>query len=179
MSVQFDPEWERFSARLRAFPANLEANMRQTMQASLLMVERDARRNAPQDTRRLAGSITSDIRGTGLAIEGRVGPSVQYGRFVEFGRRPGRMPPPDALIGWVRRHSSARFARKTASREAELRSRAFMVARAIGRRGVRAQPYLRPAYDSNRAAIAALFARMGVRVTAQLAGGGGQGGQLL
>jgi hypothetical protein len=60
VSVQLDPEWERFSARLRAFPANLEANMRQTMQASLLMVERDARRNAPQDTRRLAGSIVLD-----------------------------------------------------------------------------------------------------------------------
>ena len=179
MSVQFDPEWERFSARLRAFPANLEANMRQTMQASLLMVEADARRNAPQDTRRLAGSITNEIRGTGVAIEGRVGPSVQYGRFVEFGRRPGRMPPPQALVGWVRRHSELRFARRTQAREDELLRRAWLVARAIGRRGVRAQPYLRPAYENNRAAIAALFARMGVRVTAELAGGGGQGGQPL
>lgn len=172
MSVQLDPEWERFSARLRAFPANLEANMRQTMTASLLMVEADARRGAPQDRRRLSGSITFDIRGTGTTLEGRVGPSVQYGRFVEFGRRPGRMPPPAALMGWVRRHSELRFARKTASREADLRSRAFLVARAIGRRGTRPQPYLRPAYERNRAVIVELFARMGARVVATLAGGG-------
>lgn len=175
MSIQLDPEWDRFSRRLQAFPQDLERNMRQAMTLSLLAVERDARRAAPQDTRRLAGSITHQITGSGTAIQGRVGPSVQYGRFVEFGRRPGRMPPPQALVGWVRRHSELRFARRTQAREQEVLRRAWLVARAIGRRGVRAQPYLRPAYERNRAAIRGVFARMGVRVVATLAGGpGGQ-----
>jgi hypothetical protein len=179
VSVQLDPEWERFSARLRAFPANLEANMRQTMQASLLMVERDARRNAPQDTRRLAGSITNEIRGSGLALEGRVGPSVRYGAPVEFGAHfPGKGPPPQALVGWVRRHWGAGLPGRGAARERALLSRARYLSRLIKQRGLRARPYLRPAYESNRTAITALFARMGVRVTAQLAGGG-QGGQPL
>ena len=173
MSVQFDPEWQRFQQRLAAFPRDLEGNMRQAMTASLLMVERDARRNAPQDTRRLGGSITHSITGQGAAIVGRVGPSVQYGRFVEFGRRPGRMPPPQALVGWVRRHSELRFARRTPAREEELLRRAFLVARAIGRRGVRAQPYLRPAYQRNQATIVRLFRAMGVGVVARLAGQGG------
>lgn len=213
MSIQFDPEWERFSLRLRAFPQELERNMRATMTASLLLIERDARRTAPQDTRRLAGSITHTIAGTGIALEGRVGPSVQYGRFVEFGRDAGRMPPPRALVGWVRRHwapsaaaatriGGARFAgrqrnaewrraaasaqrralsrgrsRQQAQRSAEnvLLSHAWALAVSIGKKGVRAQPYLGPAYNRNSAAIMGLFARMGVRVVAQLAGGG-QGG---
>lgn len=179
VSIQFDPEWERFSARLRAFPANLETNMRATMQASLLMVERDARRGAPQDTRRLAGSITSEIRGTGLAIEGRVGPSVRYGAAVEFGAHyPGKGPPPQALVGWVRRHWGADLPGRGAARERALLGRAIYLSRLIKQRGLRARPYLRPAYEGNRAAIAGLFARMGVRVTTQLAGGG-QGGQPL
>jgi hypothetical protein len=179
VSIQFDPEWERFSARLRAFPANLEANMRQTMQTSLLMVEADARRNAPQDTRRLAGSITNEIRGAGLAIEGRVGPSVRYGAAVEFGAHfPDKGPPPQALVGWVRRHWATGLPGRGAARERALLGRAIFLSRRIKQRGLRARPYLRPAYESNRAAIAGLFARMGVRVTAELAGGS-QGGQSL
>jgi hypothetical protein len=65
---------------------------------------------------------------------------VNYARYVEEGRRPGRMPPPAALEGWARR--------KTGSISA-----AFLIARAIGRRGTRPQPYLKPALDRNRQAI--------------------------
>lgn len=171
MSIQFGPEWNQFEARLRAFPQSLESNMRQTMNFSLLMIERDARRFAAQDTRRLSGSITSEIRGSGVALEGRVGPSVQYGRFVEFGRRPGKPPPVDALMGWVRRHSEFRFSRRSAAREAAVRGRAFALQRKIRLRGVRAQPFLVPAYERNLSAITALFARMGARVVVELAGG--------
>ena len=52
-----------------------------------------------------------------------------------------------------------------------IRQRAFALARAIGRRGIPPRPYLVPAYRRNQAAIEALFARMGVRITAYLAGG--------
>lgn len=171
MSIQFDPEWDRFAARLNAFPQTLERDLRRTMTAALLLVEGDARRLAAQDTRRLAGSITHAIQGQGTTIVGRVGPSVQYGRFVEFGRRPGRMPPPAALVGWVRRHSELRQARRTPNREAELMRRAWLLARAIGRRGIRPRPFLRPAYQRNRIAVEAMFARMGIRVVASLTGG--------
>ena len=179
MSIQFGPEWEQFNRRLQQFPQNLEANMRVAMEASLLMVERDARRNAPQDTRRLAGSITSQIRGTGLALVGQVGPSVRYGAPVEFGAHfPAKGPPPQALVGWVRRHWGAGLPSRGAARERALLSRARYLSALIKRRGLRARPYLRPAYESNRAAITAVFARMGVRVVAQLAGGN-QGGTVL
>jgi hypothetical protein len=173
MSIQPGPEWQQFAARLAAAPADLDSRLRVAMTTSLLMVERDARRTVAQDTRRLSGSITHRITGTGRTLEGRVGPSVQYGRFVEFGRRPGRMPPGPALVGWVRRHSELRFARRTADREAELLRRAWALARAIDRRGIRAQPFLRPAYQRNQPTIQRMFRAARANVVMRLAGGPG------
>lgn len=156
---------ERMEARLAAMPQVMERETRHAMQASLLLIEADARRGAPQDTRRLSGSITSTIVGTFPTLEGRVGPSVRYGAPVEFGRRAGaKMPPVDALLGWVRRHGGGT--------PRQVRSRAFLLARAIGRRGIRPQPYMGPALDRNRRQIVALFQRAGARVVASLGGRG-------
>ena len=184
MSIQLGPEWRDFENRLNRYPQVTEANLRRALAAGLLMIEADAKQNVRQDTRRLAGSINHRIDGAYPNLIGRVGPSVNYGAFVEFGRRPGRMPPVDALMGWVRRHWNAASSRpvpagtlrprRAAGRgvtQDQIRGRAFALARAIGRRGIPPRPYLVPAYRRNQAAIEALFARMGVRITAYLAGG--------
>jgi hypothetical protein len=184
VSIQFGPEWQDFQNRLNRYPEVTEANLRRALNASLLMIEADAKSNVRQDTRRLAGSISSRIDGAFPNLTGRVGPSVNYGVFVERGRRRGRMPPVNALLGWVRRHWNAAQTgpvpagqlrpRRAAGRgvtQDQIRGRAFALARAIGRRGIPPRPYLVPAYRRNQAAIEALFARMGVRITAYLAGG--------
>lgn len=184
MSIQFGPEWRDFQNRLNRYPQVTEANLRRTLTTGLLMIEADAKSNVRQDTRRLAGSINHRIDGTFPNLIGRVGPSVDYGIFVEHGRRPGRMPPVDALMGWVRRHwnvaqsgpvrAGALRPRRAAGPDVsqnQIRGRAFALARAIGRRGISPRPYLVPAYRRNQAAIEALFARMGLRITAYLAGG--------
>jgi phage gpG-like protein len=173
VSIQFGPEWQDIQRRLGSYPQVTEAQLRRTLTTSLLLIEGSARRNAAQDTRRLAGSITHEITGTYPQLVGRVGPTVRYGAVMEFGRRAGaRMPPVDALLGWVRRHwTGTPLPRRGERREAMLRSRAFVIARAIGRRGIPARPYLQPAYRQNRAQIDALFNRIGVRIVAFLAGG--------
>ncbi len=188
VSIQFGPEWQEFEQRLQRYPAVQEAQLRRALTASLLLVEGTARQLAPQDTRRLSGSITHDITGTYPTLVGRVGPSVQYGRNVEFGRRAGaRMPPVDALLGWVRRHwapsiraeariAAARFPGRERSRawrqagQDALRSKAFVLARAIARRGIPPHPFMRPAFERNRVAINGIFARAGVQIVAYLAG---------
>lgn len=155
--------------RLNQTPQVMAAELRRAMQASLLLVEADARINASRDTGRLAGSISNRIDGQGLVLEGHVGPSAGYGRYVEFGRRPGaRMPPVSALIGWVQRHFHAPRQRVT---DATLRGEAFALARAISRRGIPARPFLQPALTKNRPQIDALFAAVGARVIASIAGG--------
>lgn len=184
MSVQLGPEWEAFNRRLQRTPEQMERDMRRTLQASLLLIEGDARQLAPQDTRRLSGSINPRISGTYPHLVGEVGPGVRYGSVMEFGRRAGaRMPPVDALIGWVRRHWHPAFigpiprgqlrprraAGANVSRNA-IRSRAFALAIKIKRDGIKAQPYMEPALRRNLPRIEAAFARIGLRTVAYLAG---------
>ena len=57
-----------------------------------------------------------------------VGSHVEYADVIEYGRRPGRPPPYTALILWVRRKLG--IPREQAPRVA------YLVARAIGRRGL-------------------------------------------
>jgi len=62
---------------------------------------------------------------------GRVGTNVVYAPYIEFGRRPGqRMPPPAALQGWAQRHGI------------KGENAGFLVARAIGRHGLKARHVL-------------------------------------
>lgn len=140
--------------RLSGAPSHLASETRQAMQASLLLIEGAARQGVAQDTRRLAGSITHTIAGSGANLTGRVGPSVRYGYWVEHGRKAGKPPPLDAIAGWARRHGI----------------HPFVVARAIGRRGTRPRPFLVPAFEKHRARIERLFRDVGVKVVSRLAG---------
>jgi hypothetical protein len=132
----------------QAATKTLPTETKGAMERALLLVEADARRNVKRDTGRLQNSITGTITGGGGNLTGRVGPSVKYGVYVERGRRPGKAPPLAAVSGWARRHGVS----------------PYVVARAIGRRGVRAAPFLIPAYEKNRARIIDLFERIGLKV---------------
>src|SRR5215204_2985436 len=132
----------------------LPSETKRAMESSLL-VEGDARRGVKRDTGRLQNSITHSIAGGGGNLTGEVGPSVKYGLYVERGRRPGKPPPVSAVAAWARRHGVS----------------PYLVARAIGRRGVRPAPFLLPAYEKNRGKIEANFAKIGLRVVEAAAGG--------
>lgn len=147
--------FEQMDVRLRAYPRQMEAETRQALQTSLLILEADQRRNVAQDTRRLMGSITHEIQGSGAVLTGRVGPTVGYGIVVERGRRPGKYPPIAAIQGWARRHGIP----------------PFLVARKIARRGTRPQPFVQPSLERNRQRINEIFRRVGVRMVARLAVG--------
>lgn len=171
MAIQLGPEWQAFLSRLQQTPEQMERDMRRTLQASLLLIEADARQLAARDTGRLGGSINNRISGTFPSLVGEVGPDARYGRFVEFGRRPGaRMPPVDALMGWVQRHWHTIAERRRGVSRRTLRGEAYVLARAIARRGIPARPFMAPAYERNRSRIAEGFARLGLNVVAYLAG---------
>lgn len=66
----------------------------------------------------------------------RVYNKMPYASVIEFGRRAGaRRPPVDALVPWVRD--------KLGVRGKEVRSVAFLVARKIGVKGIKARPVIR------------------------------------
>lgn len=74
------------------------------------------------------GSLQTEIRGMGLDLHGRMGPTVTYGEPVERGRGPGRFPPRGPIELWVRRKLGV-------SGDDEVRAVGFLVARAIATRG--------------------------------------------
>lgn len=50
-----------------------------------LDTERDAKTAAPVDTGNLRSSITTDVTDTGTSVSAEVGPTANYGLFVEVG----------------------------------------------------------------------------------------------
>lgn len=150
---------EQLQAGVSAAPATLATATRTAMTAGSLLIEGAARTLAPKDTDRLAGSITHSITGGGANLTSKIGPSVAYGLYVEKGRRPGKPPPPISAI------------RRWATRKGIPESALYVLARSIGRKGIKARPYMQPAFEGNRAKVVSLFERIGVAVVQRMAGG--------
>ena len=105
------------------------AEMFQTIAA---VGERTAKQRAPRDTGALKRSIHSDAR----PMSARIFSNKAYAVPVEFGRRKGaRMPPPNALRGWARRKLGNP-------------NLAFVVARAIARRGIKGRFFMKAAHQA-------------------------------
>lgn len=89
-------------------------------------------------TGHLRQSITHQVSGSGIAVTGRVYSTDLPIKVasVEHGRGPGRMPPIAPIELWVRRKLGGD------------RRVAFLVARAIGRRGTKGQHMFVAGYDA-------------------------------
>lgn len=95
----------------------------------------------------------------------------KYAMSIERGRAAGKMPPVDALIKWVERKLKIGMVAnglnkrglvkwkksRSANREQEIRSVAFVVARSIGEKGTKARPFMLPAFMSENQRIGARF----------------------
>lgn len=150
-------------ARLHQAPQIIESELTRAMHEGTLSIEAAAKGNVPQDTRTLFRSIASKVEPLGAGgVRGLVGvltgPAASYARVVEEGRAPGSRPPPTAPIAaWLKRKG----------RDPTL---AYVVARAIGKRGIKARPYLRPAFEAGRGNVEAAFNRARDRIVSRLSG---------
>lgn len=126
---------------LREVQANMERTVRELHGAPMLnafrdctlIIQRDARIGSPVDTGRLRASITPEVRTEGDDVLGVVGSNVAYAPYMELGTK-AHMPPIAALETWARRHGTS----------------AFLVARAISRRGIKARRFLQGAFEKNK-----------------------------
>lgn len=83
---------------------------------------------------------------------------AKYATYVEFGRRPGKRPPIDAIRQWIdKKHVLDTFSIKTKrmnKRKSDYESRrnglAFAIARSIGKKGTKAHPFLFPAFEAKK-----------------------------
>jgi len=120
---------------LPQLPQRLRNAIVRAMRESAVLIQSYAKLYAPVFRGLLRVSIAQNVAEEGSRITGEVGSGLAYASVIEEGRNPwpGAMPPPSGdLRAWARRKlGDERLA--------------FVVARAIKRRGFRAQPYLRPA----------------------------------
>lgn len=101
--------------------------------AALYDVILEALRDAAvkEDTGLLKQSLANawiSIKGTKEDLNITVHDVVDYAEYVEFGRKPGKAPPPDKLIPWVERHFGVKG---TAARQI-----AYLIGRKIAKMGL-------------------------------------------
>lgn len=96
----------------------------------------------------------------------KIGPTTKYAFWVHFGRPPGRMPPVENILHWVREKHIAgsyrvvgpyaggypRYKRSGGRRrqQAEDLSAAWAIAKSIARKGTRPYPFLTVAFRQGR-----------------------------
>jgi HK97 gp10 family phage protein len=118
------------------------------IERSALFLLRKAKHYAPVDTGRLRSDLHHSVHLKGIDSSAEVGTEVKYAPAVEFGTKP-HFPPPKALEGWVRRKGiSARIAgkkKKAGTTSSEDTRAAFIIARAISKKGTKPHPFMQPA----------------------------------
>ena len=133
--------------KMDRLPAEVQRECFKAMQTASLDIIADAKSNL-----RVNGSVvTGNLRASGKVQKvddktldvGFFSSDVEnkgYARYVEYGRKPGKMPPPDILEAWA--YKKFRLSHKDA------RSAAWALARSIAKKGTKARPYFEPAVES-------------------------------
>jgi hypothetical protein len=101
-----------------------------------------AQANSPTFSGGLRRSFVTEIE----PLSARVSTPLGYARIMEFGRRPGgKQPPPNALRAWATAHGIANT---------------FVLARSIGKRGLKGRFFRRKARAAVRRQMPGLLDRM-------------------
>jgi hypothetical protein len=159
-SVQIDAsKLEALLARFDHAQPIVDREGKAALDRSAIRVQNSARGNIHQsgaiDTGQLLNSIAIEDRGP---FARAIGTNKTYGEVVEMGRQAGApMPPPGALLGWMRRHGIPA--------EDE-----FIVRKRISDHGIAPRPYLAPALEDNEPAIQREFDLAADRALAELVG---------
>ena len=104
-----------------------EGIQRNAMLKSVAVIEGAVRAETPVNVGTTRAAWQSQVRGAGPDLVGRVFNPAEWAIPLEVGRKPGKMPPVDAIQYWVER--------KGLAQGEDSRQVAFLIARAIGRRG--------------------------------------------
>ena len=133
--------------KMDRLPADVQRECFKAMQTASLDIIADAKTNL-----RVNGSVvTGNLRASGkvqkvddktldVGFFSSDAKDKGYARYVEFGRKPGKMPPPDILEAWA--YKKFRLSHKDA------RSMAWALARSIAKKGTKARPFFEPAVES-------------------------------
>ena len=154
VEVELSSDFEKAVELLGQYERISDEHLKKATDASLKLVQGRARTTAPVFRGQLRNSITTETRTVAGEITGRVFSTIQkpypYPVVMEYGRKPGaKMPPPSAIERWVH------LVIKPPARQ--LKGVAYVVARAIGKRGIKGKFFLTNAVKNSRASIERLF----------------------
>lgn len=133
--------------KMDRLPAEVQRECFKAMQTASLDIIADAKGNL-----RVNGSVvTGNLRASGkvqkvddktldVGFFSSDARDKGYASYVEHGRKPGKMPPPDILEAWA--YKKFRLSHKDA------RSMAWALARSIAKKGTKARPFFEPAVES-------------------------------
>lgn len=141
ISIKGGSETAKF---LQQFPERLRIALLRAMRESAILIQSLAKVNAPVFRGLLRVSILQGITEERGKLVGHVGSALAYAPVLESGRTTGWFPPVSELKTWARRKLG----------DEKL---AFVVGRAIKRRGFKAQPYLLPALEAGKARVQSIF----------------------
>lgn len=153
-------ELERFAADLPAFDATVITEQRAAMHASLAGLEQAITVRTPVNAGTARQGWTHQVTGSPARLLGEEFNPVAYAMPLETGRRPGKQPPTDAILLWA--------TRKLGLTGNEARSAAFLIARAIGRRGTQGAFMLRDGWAEATPLIIRLHESIPAKAMAKL-----------
>lgn len=169
--IWVDGERELFLNMQRTMDGTLKAAMQGIEKAALSIIA-DAKDNLKGNHSVVTGQLRASgrvqrVEGDEQALDAGFfsqDTTGGYASFVEYGRRAGKMPPVQYIKQWLRKkHTTGRgkSAFKSAAIHEEttperyLNSLAFLIARAIGKKGTKPHPFFAPAVEKNKGEVEA------------------------
>lgn len=166
----FDRDMERFRKRLAFIVNSTRARAITEVKRHTVQMRALARKAAPRATGTLRAQVLDTYANQGLA--GVVTSTADHAAAVEgfasgyqFGRKPGKWPPPEPIRKWVQIRGLARKWKMSES------SAVFLVRRKIGRRGTPAKPHIKPAFEQVAPKFEAAMTKVFSHAASQVGGG--------
>lgn len=129
---------------LKRAKGQMETKANSALKRGALEIVREGKRNLKANGSQATSQLTQSLnirKGRGLSWLAIAGTAYAY--YVENGRRRGRIPPPTAILDWLRVKRIK--PRGKGVSETDL---AWLIARRIGNSGVKAKPFFKPAFDN-------------------------------
>jgi hypothetical protein len=145
-------------------PQVVQEELRAATEFGVLAMEQAILPLVPVDRGTLRGGVQTRVFGEGVNLVGRVFNPLAHALPLEHGARP-HFPPLAPLQAWA--------ARVLGVSGAEGRRVAFLVARAISRRGTKGHHFFERGFQQARPRVLARYQQALARIRARLAGGSG------
>ena len=102
-----------------------------------------------RDNKKASGNLINSIKSLGIVyINNKIQASIElasYWKYVEYGRKPGKFPPPDKILNWV--SVKPIIPRPLNGIKPTTKQLAFLISRKIARDGIKAGNQFSEALD--------------------------------